>query len=177
MTADETLPALFRDVMSGVVTPVTVVTAMDADRPHGTTVSAFASLSLKPPMVLVCLDRDSELLALISAHQRFGVNVLRSTQAALARNFARKGSDKFAGIDWAPVHGLPRLAGSYGWLACSVAALIDGGDHVVAFGHVLAAEAQPAEPLSYHARLFGTHRTLGEDADGGLAAANGSRHA
>jgi flavin reductase (DIM6/NTAB) family NADH-FMN oxidoreductase RutF len=177
MNAGETLPALFRDVMSGVVTPVTVVTTMDDGRPHGTTVSAFASLSLKPPMVLVCLDRGSELLALISAHQRFGVNVLSSTQATEARNFARKGPDKFAGTDWAPAHGLPRLAGACGWLACSVAALVDGGDHVVAFGHVLAAEAQPAQPLSYHARLFGTQRTLSDGADGGRAAANGSRHA
>jgi flavin reductase (DIM6/NTAB) family NADH-FMN oxidoreductase RutF len=103
--------------------------------------------------------------------------VLSSTQATLARNFARKGPDKFAGTDWATVHGLPRLAGACGWLACSVTALVDGGDHVVAFGHVLAAEARPAEPLSYHARLFGTHRTLGGDAGGGRASANGSRHA
>jgi flavin reductase (DIM6/NTAB) family NADH-FMN oxidoreductase RutF len=66
----------FREVMAGVATPVTVVTAMSDGLPHGTTVSAFASLSMNPPMVLVSLDRGSELLSLIQESRRFGVSVL-----------------------------------------------------------------------------------------------------
>lgn len=85
----------FRHVMAGVCTPVSVVTALDGDRPHGTTVSAFASLSMEPPMVLVALDRKSDLLALVRGSGLFGVNVLGSEQSALATRFARKGIAKF----------------------------------------------------------------------------------
>lgn len=86
------LTAAFREVMSGVATPVSVVTAMDDGRPHGTTVSAFSSLSMQPPMVLVALDRRSELLGLITSSLRFGINVLGGGQSALALAFARKGA-------------------------------------------------------------------------------------
>lgn len=74
------LPDRFRKVMASVVTPVSVVTAMSGGEgdglPHRTTVSAFASLSMNPPMVLVSLDRASDLLALVRQTGRFGVNVL-----------------------------------------------------------------------------------------------------
>jgi flavin reductase (DIM6/NTAB) family NADH-FMN oxidoreductase RutF len=154
------LTGAFREVMSGVCTPVSVVTAMDGQRPHGTTVSAFTSLSMDPPMVLVSLDRDSDLLALIQASGRFGLNVLETTQAGLARRFARKGKAKFEGVSWRLSQGLPRLAGGTGWLACAVERLVEGGDHVIVLGTVLAADRQPAPPLTYHARVFGTHTTL-----------------
>ncbi|RBM21523.1 flavin reductase [Prauserella sp. PE36] len=147
----------FREVMSGVCTPVAVVTTMDGDRPHGTTVSAFASLSLEPPMVLAALDRRSELLALVRARGRFGLNVLASGQQALATRFARKGADKFQGVPWRTEHGLPRLPGVAGWLACRVHQLVSGGDHVIALGLVDAAQRLAVSPLTYHARGFGTH--------------------
>jgi flavin reductase (DIM6/NTAB) family NADH-FMN oxidoreductase RutF len=157
MTAPDSLGATFTEVMAGVPTPVSVVTAMDGDRPHGTTVSAFASLSLVPPMLLVSLDRQSDLLKLLRAKGRFGVNVLASDQAAVAKAFAVKGATKFDGINWRPAEGLPRLDGAAGWLACSVADLVDGGDHVIALGTVLTAEAAGRTPMTYHARSFGTH--------------------
>jgi flavin reductase (DIM6/NTAB) family NADH-FMN oxidoreductase RutF len=73
-------------------------------------VSAFASLSMKPPMVLVALDRASNLLALVRESRRFGVNVLGSAQSALALTFAKKGGvGKFQGVHWELDHGLPRL--------------------------------------------------------------------
>ncbi|MTD53214.1 flavin reductase family protein [Amycolatopsis pithecellobii] len=150
----------FTDVMAGVPTPVSVVTAMDGDRPHGTTVSAFASLSLTPPMLLVSLDRRSDLLTLVRASGRFGVNVLSREQAAVAKAFAVKGASKFDGIAWRPANDLPRLDGVSGWLACEVSDLVDGGDHVVALGTVLAAESSGLAPLTYHARSFGTHVTF-----------------
>jgi flavin reductase (DIM6/NTAB) family NADH-FMN oxidoreductase RutF len=147
----------FRDVMARVCTPVSVVTALDGHRPHGTTVSAFASLSITPPMILVSLDRGSDLLGLVRNTRRFAVNVLSSGQAELALTFARKGADKFDGISWRLDRGVPRLDGVCGWLSCEVSTLVDGGDHVVALGFVLAAEACPGAPLTYHARTFGTH--------------------
>jgi flavin reductase (DIM6/NTAB) family NADH-FMN oxidoreductase RutF len=157
---DEALTATFRDVMAGVATPVSVVTTMAGERPHGTTVSAFASLSMTPPMVLASLDRGSDLLAGIRAHGRFGLNVLGSHQAALALTFARKGQSKFDGVPWAEDLGVPRLEGAPGWLACVLAELIDGGDHVIALGHVVGARTVAAAPLTYHSRAFGTHAAL-----------------
>ncbi|WP_250003607.1 flavin reductase family protein [Actinoplanes sp. M2I2] len=150
----------FRAVMGAVATPVAVVTAMDHGRPHGTTVSAFTSLSLDPPMVLVALDRDSALLSIVTRTRRFGLNVLTAEQSGLALTFARKGDEKFAGVAWAHQHGLPRLDAVSGWLACDVDQLIPGGDHIVAIGRVTAAEHDPRAPLTYHRRTFGTHAVL-----------------
>jgi flavin reductase (DIM6/NTAB) family NADH-FMN oxidoreductase RutF len=143
--------------MGSVCTPVSVVTAMAGDRPHGTTVSAFASLSLDPPMVLVSLDRSSDLLHIVRRSLAFGLNVLHSGQSALASAFARKGEDKFNGIDWTLDSGVPRLDGSAGWLACRVERLVSGGDHVVVLGRVIAVAHDPAPPLTYYQRGFGTH--------------------
>jgi flavin reductase (DIM6/NTAB) family NADH-FMN oxidoreductase RutF len=161
---DETeLQGHFREVMAGVAAPVSVVTAIAGGLPHGTTVSAFASLSMDPPMVLVALDRGSDLLALIRQSRRFGVNVLGSTQSALALAFAKKGGvGKFQGVHWEVDHGLPRLPRTPGWLACELADLVDGGDHVIALGRVVAAQTRDGKPLTYHARAFGTHSTLEE---------------
>lgn len=156
------LSAAFRDVMAGVATPVSVVTTVCSEGvPYGTTVSAFVSLSMEPPMVLVSLDRGSELLAQLQRTRRFGVNVLGVPQAELALIFARKGgSGKFTGVTWERDHGLPRLPGTPGWLACEVATLVDGGDHVIALGTVVAAETGDGPPLTYHGRVFGTHAAL-----------------
>jgi flavin reductase (DIM6/NTAB) family NADH-FMN oxidoreductase RutF len=143
--------------MARVCTPVSVVTALDGDRPHGTTVSAFASLSLAPPMVLVSLDRGSDLLELVRTTGRFAVNVLSREQAEIAMRFARKGADKFHEVDWQLEAGMPRLGGTCGWLCCAVSGLVDGGDHVIALGRVTAAQAYSREPLTYHAWTFGTH--------------------
>ncbi|WP_246629828.1 flavin reductase family protein [Modestobacter lapidis] len=155
------LQTRFREVMAGVATPVSVVTAMGDGLPHGTTVSAFASLSMEPPMVLVSLDRGSDLLALVRDTHRFGVNVLGADQSELALAFARKGgTGKFNGVRWEVDSDLPRLPGAPGWLACEVAQLVEGGDHVVALGTVVAADTVHGQPLTYHGRLFGTHAAL-----------------
>lgn len=160
----------FRDLMAGVCAPVTIVTATAEGLPYGTTVSAFASLSLRPPMVTVALDRASQVLSRITATGRFGVNVLARTQDDLALGFARRGADRFAGVDWHFDHGLPRLGSAPGWLACEVTEAVEGGDHLLVLGSVTHAETTPAAPLVYGHRTFGTHsafadrprRTIGE---------------
>lgn len=148
----------FRGAMAAVCTPVSVVTAMAGARPHGSTVSAFASLSLNPPMILVSLDKSSELLRHIRRALVFGLNVLHTDQAALAAGFARKGDDKFDGISWTLESGVPRLDGCAAWLACTVERMVSGGDHTVVFGHVRSAAHAPAAPLTYYQRRFGTHQ-------------------
>jgi flavin reductase (DIM6/NTAB) family NADH-FMN oxidoreductase RutF len=161
VSVDPDLQLRFREVMAGVPTPVSVITTMGDGLPHGTTVSAFASLSMTPPMVLVSLDRGSDLLAMVTETRRFGVNVLGAHQSAIALAFARKGgTSKFNGVRWDVDHGLPRLPGAPGWLACDVETFVDGGDHVVALGLVVAAETTEGRPLTYHGRIFGTHAAL-----------------
>ncbi|XVV38321.1 flavin reductase family protein [Streptomyces sp. CA-100214] len=157
----EPLQNAFRDVMANVCTPVSVVTTSAGDLPHGTTVSAFASLSMSPPMVLVSLDCGSELLALIRETGHFGLNVLASDQSPLALAFARKGGPaKFTGISWELDTGVPRLPGATGFLACRVTDFVSGGDHIVVLGEVVTARTAENRPLTYHARVFGTHVAL-----------------
>ncbi|WP_256671540.1 flavin reductase family protein [Nocardia cyriacigeorgica] len=155
------LQATFRDTMATVCTPVSVVTAMDGKRPHGTTVSAFASLSMTPPMVLVALDRGSSLLTTVREGRRFGVNILAAEQSDLAGKFARKGADKFEGVAWELDDAVPRIGGVGGFLACRVTGFVDGGDHVVVLGQVSAARPATGSPLTYHSRVFGTHAPAG----------------
>lgn len=160
----------FKESMARVSSTVAVVTTMapggphgagsHGAGPHGTTVSAFMSLSVSPPTIVVSLDRSSRLLARVRAASRFGVNVLSQDQADIARAFAVKGGEKFAGVRWAPNRGLPRLDGAAVWLSCSAARLIDGGDHVLVIGVVEAVEVADRLPLTYHARSFGTHAPL-----------------
>lgn len=147
----------FLDVMGEVCTPVTVITTTVDGEAHGTTVSAFMSLSLHPPMVVVSLDRSSDLLAKVRRSHRFGVNVLGLSQDRLAIQFAGKGGDKFAGVAWSTSDGLPRLADAIGWLTCRADSFVDGGDHVLIPSHVETAAAVPAAPLAYHRRAYGTH--------------------
>ncbi|MDV7241126.1 MULTISPECIES: flavin reductase family protein [Rhodococcus] len=156
----ESVATEFREVMAGVCTPVAVVTAMDGTRPHGTTVSAFASLSMRPPMVLISLDRGSALLTVVRQTGRFGVNIMSHTQSGTAMQFARKGPDKFEGTSWTSSSGLPRLHGTSGWLACDLVELVDGGDHVIAYGGIVEAVKSSVAPLTYHARTFGTHSAV-----------------
>ncbi|MFH9990896.1 flavin reductase family protein [Streptomyces luteogriseus] len=158
-------PQAFRDAMATVATPVAVVTAMDGSRPHGTTVSAFGSLSLTPPMVLVCLDNRSRLLEVIRRTGRFGLNILGAHQADLATAFARSGPDKFSGVTWSPSEDRPRLPGSAAWIAAEAEAYVPAGDHTVLLARVVSAEpggVPPVDssPLTYHQRSFGTHTPL-----------------
>jgi flavin reductase (DIM6/NTAB) family NADH-FMN oxidoreductase RutF len=155
---------LFKAVMGSVCTPVTVVTAFDGERPHGTTVSAFSSLSLTPPMVLVALDEKSDLLAMLHSSSRFGINILSHAQDGLAGQFATKGGDKFAGVDWAPRAGAPHILNSACWFSCEVASLVSGGDHTIVLGNVIETDYLDHAPLTYHRRSFGTHAALPERA-------------
>lgn len=151
----------FRAAMAGVCAPVSVVTTMAPEGPYGSTVSAFASLSMDPPMVLVALDHRSGLLAQIRRTRTFGLNVLADDQSALAMAFAnRPRAHKFDEVAWDGDTGSPRLHGVGGFLSCDVDAFVDGGDHIVLLGLVRTAQTRAAAPLTYHNRAFGTHTEL-----------------
>jgi flavin reductase (DIM6/NTAB) family NADH-FMN oxidoreductase RutF len=144
----------FRDAFSAVPTPVSVVTAVKDGKAHGTTVSAFCSLSADPPLVMLGLERSSDLLKLIRETRRFGVNVLSTGQEQIALACARKGPDKFAAIPWHYADDLPRLDDGASWLACRLEAELPGGDHVIVVGLITACEASTRTPLVYLRRQF-----------------------
>lgn len=146
----------FRAAMAAVCTPVAVVTNAEDGLPNGTTVSAFTSLSMNPPMILVSLDKGSDLLSKVPRIGTFGLNVLASGQSALARRFATKGPEKVRGVDWWNEFGRARLRAVAAWVACTVGRIVEGGDHLVQVANVVSAEAAEIEPLTYYARTFGT---------------------
>lgn len=157
-TVDE---ARFRHVMSAVCAPVTVITATtDAGTPHGTTVSSFSSLSLRPAMVVFSLDHRSELLVHLRTTGRAGVNLLGHDQAPIAGAFAGKGTDKFGDQLWTSHGGLPRLDGVAGWIAGSVANLVTAGDHELVLLAVEDVDLRESLLLSYAHRCYGTHTPL-----------------
>lgn len=156
----------FRDAMAGVATPVSVVTTISTENvPHGTTVSAFGSLSMEPPMLMLALDNQSNLLRKLRKSEQFGLNVLAHDQSSIAVRFAKKDGSKFDGVGWAFVDGAPRINGVAGWVSCVVGNLVPGGDHVVVFGEVVSASSSAVPPLTYHARGFGTHSAHRLDSD------------
>jgi 3-hydroxy-9,10-secoandrosta-1,3,5(10)-triene-9,17-dione monooxygenase reductase component len=145
----------FRATMSTWASGVAVVTSRDGAAPVGLTVSAFTSLSLSPPLILVCIDCRSNTLAAILRAQIFAVNILAEDQAALSSCFAVKHTlDKFAAVGWqTAVTGAPLLDGAVAWLDCELFALHDGGDHLILVGRVLATETrvdQAPGPLLYY---------------------------
>ena len=145
---------VFRETMSRVPGPVTIVTTTGPNGPHGTTVSAFCSLSADPPLVLFALDRSSDLLGILPQSGRFAVNLLAGGQEWLGEACARKGPEKLGLIPWYDENGLPRIDGAAAWLACEVEELVPGGDHMIITGLVTACETSDSEALIYHRRQF-----------------------
>jgi flavin reductase (DIM6/NTAB) family NADH-FMN oxidoreductase RutF len=141
-----------RHAIGHFATGVTVVTSVGADgEPVGTTATAVASLSLDPPLMLVCLAWRSATLRAILGHRAFAVNVLAHGQNQLSANFARSGeAASWAGVphDRWPT-GNPRLDGALAGLDCAVDSIVTGGDHEIVIGRVLDAEvsAGPRAPL------------------------------
>jgi flavin reductase (DIM6/NTAB) family NADH-FMN oxidoreductase RutF len=124
------------------------------------TVSAFSSVSLQPPLVLVCADLASITLEVIEASGVFAVNLLAADQRELSDRFASKEWEhrRFEGLEWrAGSTGSPLLPGSLASLDCRVVASHRAGDHVIYVGQVETAELGAAEPLVYHA---GAYRAL-----------------
>ena len=146
--------------MARMPTPVTVVAALGPGGPSGATANAVTSLSLDPPLMLACLDRGSRTLAVVEATGRFAINVLGAGQAELALRFSRKDPhpEKWAGVDWEELEGLPRIAGAPVWAACALRDGHDGGDHVILTGVAMAVEATTGDPLVFHE---GGYRPLG----------------
>ena len=151
---------LYRELLSRFPAGVTVVTAFDRlGEPRGLTLVAFCGVSLDPPLVLVCVDRDSNTLPAIRASGGFTVNIVSSESRDLARRMATKAPDKFEGVRWvAPssAEGGPILDhDSSAYLVCRTRGEVEAGDHLVIVGEVLEGAAEDGrEPLVFHRRDF-----------------------
>jgi flavin reductase (DIM6/NTAB) family NADH-FMN oxidoreductase RutF len=144
----------FRNAIGHFATGVTVITSVDTDgQPVGTTASAVTSLSLDPPLILVCFDRSSRTLEAVAGHGAFAVNILGERQQHLSANFARRG----LAAAWDEVRhrrgrtGSPRIDGVIATLECTVEHRLDGGDHEIVVGRVREVEttSDEAAPLIY----------------------------
>ena len=143
-------PAEFRRALSVLAAGVCVVTVKDAaGRATGMTATSVTSLSLEPPLVLVCVGRDAALHEAIVAAPTFGIVLLATGQEELAVRFATRGQQAFGGGEPATPAGLPRLAGALGALDCRRRDLLAGGDHSIVVGQVEWADTGPAQPLLY----------------------------
>ena len=143
---------LFRDAMGCFATGITVVTSTDEDSaPIGITANSFASLSLDPPLLLVCIANESETGERLKQADHFAINVLNHDQLATSKIFANKSDDRFVGVDWTPGDtGAPLLAGSLGTFECARHEIYDGGDHFILVGRVLKGLFQAdGDPLLY----------------------------
>ncbi|GIW10488.1 MAG: flavin oxidoreductase [Dehalococcoidia bacterium] len=158
MTID---PDQFKRVLARFASGVTVVTAYEGNRIHGATASAFCSLSLRPPLVLVCLDLKSNTKALIDQRGVFGVNILADIQRWHSDLFARKtiSEEELERVRYLhSPHGMPILENTLAYLACRVYAKYPGGDHEIYVGEVLEGGVRPGRPLVYYE---GKYRRLG----------------
>jgi 3-hydroxy-9,10-secoandrosta-1,3,5(10)-triene-9,17-dione monooxygenase reductase component len=151
-------PEHFRAVLGHFCSGIVVVTATDEEGPTGLTAQSFTSLSLEPPLVLLCPGKSSTSWPRIEAAGQFCVNVLAEDQEELCRGFAMRGADKFAGVGYAaaPHSGAPLLTGVLAWIDCSLEAVHDGGDHVIAVGRVLEMGATDGgRPLLFYRGGYG----------------------
>ncbi len=152
MSIDQTR---FREAMRHFASGVTVVTTVVNDRPAGITVSAFSSLSLEPPLVLVCVDRRAETHGAIAAAGVFAVNILKEDQAHLSRLFASRNANKFASVSYYLSDlGLPILQDALTTLECRVVEEVAGGDHTIYIGEVVDAHINSGEPLIYYESAY-----------------------
>ena len=152
----------YRHVLSRFASGVTVVSAYRGEHPDGVTVSAFSALSLDPALVLVCIGESSDCFELLSATERFAVNVLGADQASLALAFAELGDAKTQALKdypqlWLP-GAVPLLSDCLAHIVCRRRTVYPGGDHNILVGEVtdLELRSEAGEPLVYFASEFHT---------------------
>jgi flavin reductase (DIM6/NTAB) family NADH-FMN oxidoreductase RutF len=146
----------FRNLLGQFAAGVTVITTTGCDgKPYGLTVTAFTSVSLQPPLVLVCVDKKSETHAYFVASNTYAVNFLTTDQQDLSNRFAKSGGDKFQGVEWsAGAGGAPLLAGALAHVECSIVNTVDAGDHTIFVGQVEEGAVHGGEPLLYFSGAY-----------------------
>jgi flavin reductase (DIM6/NTAB) family NADH-FMN oxidoreductase RutF len=148
---------LFREAMAGLCSGVAVITAKRPDGdPCGLVATSVSSFSARPPSVLVSVDHSSRCHHALVDGNTFGVHVLAAGQEPLARVFAGRGDEKFAGVDWSWDDGVARIDGCLSYLRCRRSALFELYDHSLLVGDVTSGSiTEGAEPLVYMWRRMG----------------------
>ncbi|KUF12481.1 flavin reductase family protein [Pseudoponticoccus marisrubri] len=154
-------PRSFRDALGRFGTGVTVVTCPTATGPLGITANSFASVSLKPPLVLWAPAKSSSRYPFFMAAEHFAIHVLGADQAALGAAFARDG-DAFDQFAWTEnAEGVPLLEGCLSRFECRLSAAHDGGDHSIVVGHVTRVATREGAPLMFFGGQFGAFGPTG----------------
>lgn len=160
-----------RNALGAFATGVTVVTAAQADgTPRGFTANSFTSVSLDPPLVLVCVAKTASSCALMEASDHMAINILAEDQKHVSGSFASRTGSRFEGIDWwTGTSGAPILPGTAAMLDCTMERTIDAGDHVILMGRVVDFAHTSIAPLGYCRGAyvsFGAERAALEAASG-----------
>ncbi|RVG20020.1 flavin reductase family protein [Sinorhizobium meliloti] len=151
MKADVFDPRALREAFGAFPTAVTVITATGpADRPVGFTAKSFTSVSLDPPLLLVCVAKTARDCPAMTAAEHFAINILSEAQKDVSIKFARPAEDRFAAVEWARgPNGCPIFAQVAAWFECSMHDVIEAGDHVMMVGRVTAFESSGLNGLGY----------------------------
>lgn len=148
-------PQDFRDALARWASGVTVVTARYGDEPVGMTAASFSSLSLDPPLVLVCVARAAHSHDALVGAEGFAVHILGSEQEEISGRFASAGADKFADLpDERGAYDAPLVPFGVARLVCGHHAILDGGDHTILVGRVVDTELAGTDPLVYCNRSY-----------------------
>ena len=155
-------PKELRRLMGQFATGVTIITTRDVEgRPYGLTANAFTSLSLEPPLVLICIDRKAETFSHFYASRYFVVNVLTEEQQELSSRFAKSGGFKFEGIAYETNGvGVPVLDGTLAHMECALIETHEAGDHVIHVGEVENFAVRGGRPLMF---FQGRYRQLADE--------------
>ena len=144
-------PRELRNIFGAFATGVTVITTKDTTgKPFGLTANSYTSLSLDPPLVLVCVDKKVDCYACFDQSKVFVVNILSEGQDQLSTRFATKGIEKFEGVAVRQGNlGVPLLDGAVAYIECTLVSAYEGGDHTIYVGEVQAASASGDRPLLF----------------------------
>lgn len=159
-------PEEFRALFGSYPTAVSVVTTIGANgEPVGLTCSAICSLSMRPPLLLVCVDEQSKTLHALLSHGAFAVNVLADGATAVSRTFSGKSADKFTSLSWTPsrlAKGAPLLTdAALGHAECVVTRTLAEGDHWILIGRIVAVTVYPRRPLLYYKGAYSAWNPAG----------------
>ncbi len=147
VTAEE-----FKAAMASFAAGVTIVTTLDASGlPQAMTATAFSSVSMSPPLCLVCIDKRARPYRPLLLSGSFAVNILSAEQQALSAKFASAASDRFEGVDWrhGDITGCPLIDGALAWMECRVVEVHSGGDHDIFLGQLASVQVRDGSPLVY----------------------------
>jgi flavin reductase (DIM6/NTAB) family NADH-FMN oxidoreductase RutF len=147
---------IFRKTCSRFATGIAIATVSSADgTPFGLTVNSFTSVSAVPPLVLICIDYRSTLLAHFRSSAWYGINVLADNQQDLSTRFSQRIPDRFEGLGWRKGEsGIPLLSGCLASLECSVVQTVEAGDHAIFIAEVIRAQCREGSPLLYYGSQY-----------------------